>query len=850
MGLNAFREVFLPRSFRAAQLRVEPQTGATTKMRVKAHRRSTEGASEGAMRKFTMLVSLCVCALVALCLQQAHAQNAVYEFNCLAAQSGSTCLDGTSTPLRNYAPSSGAAKYVSVAGYFGAGDGGEGEFVRLGNQPAVCISGNYLGTFSAGSNKVIFTSFPTGLTIGEAVSGTSIPPGAQIAYLQPLGLNPYFLMTLAATSNGSSETISGDNNGTLILDSEIPNKGCYQKTNYRGDPHEWGALGNGLTNTTEDDTPALVDWLGAPGPWDATLPATYEVTSQITCWPNINIRAPAVDWANSPSGAPVTIQAKSSSGTAWGTPQGMILMQSQCRISGLSMDANNVTYGSGTILNTIALAPAAVRPVIDSHATVLNGFHNLYCPAVSMAPSGLGLRISDSTFQSSYDNDIELDGCSNVKISNILLSGAGSLNMSANSAIGIEFQKWADFNLWNSTIQQSQGPGLQLDNVSGTPDLGSIVGNFFDSNGEGTSGGAGIELNGAAHFSICGNHFNRNDNSTSSTNTAHIRVGNVGVTNAIVFCGNDYRVDTQGSGNVPRYVYDLTGGGSLASTSLYESPVTQTAGVFSPYFVSNALPFLQLSPGFPNSYLTGLTLSNDATTVTQVDFAPGQAADSTNSTIISLAQPTPGVSPCTVNLSGTNGLQGLDVGSAQKNTTYFFFLVSQPGGANPNCMASASLTPSFAHASGYSLFRMVGALYTKHDLPVAMIPFVQNDDTFTLVTPFQFTASLSGTSNDSVPFASVPSLISVDAFGRCAAGVAVTLAAGNLNAQAPGVPFGTSPGYMIKASAPDTSFPFSLYTAGATGTPPLAPSGSLNAYAASSITLTCYNDGWIWHRGR
>jgi hypothetical protein len=40
------------------------------------------------------------------------------------------------------------------------------------------------------------------------------------------------------------------------------------------------------------------------------------------------------------------------------------------------------------------------------------------------------------------------------------------------------------------------------------------------------------------------------------------------------------------------------------------------------------------------------------------------------------------------------------------NTTYYIYLISGYGGANPSCMASASLTPSFLHTSGYSLALM------------------------------------------------------------------------------------------------------------------------------------------------
>jgi hypothetical protein len=105
-------------------------------------------------------------------------------------------------------------------------------------------------------------------------------------------------------------------------------------------------------------------------------------------------------------------------------------------------------------------------------------------------------------------------------------------------------------------------------------------------------------------------------------------------------------------------------------------------------------------------------------------------------------------------------------------------------------------------------------------------------------------------SNTPVTISSVPALVSVQAFGRCAANSAVTLSGGNVTPQIPSSTYTTLPGYMVNSSTPNTPFPFALYTLPATGTAPVAPGGTINAASTGSANLTCYNDGWIWHRGK
>ncbi len=103
-------------------------------------------------------------------------------------------------PLRAFSGTSTPAPYtyVSVAGFFSAGDGAGGQFFSLGSTaggPPQCVS--YLGgqgDIKQGENTVKSLSphLPTaGIVVGESVSGgigiAGIPPGAEVASVDPSG---------------------------------------------------------------------------------------------------------------------------------------------------------------------------------------------------------------------------------------------------------------------------------------------------------------------------------------------------------------------------------------------------------------------------------------------------------------------------------------------------------------------------------------------------------------------------------------------------------------------------------------------------------------------------------------
>jgi hypothetical protein len=139
----------------------------------------------------------------------------------------------------------------------------------------------------------------------------------------------------------------------------------------------------------------------------------------------------------------------------------------------------------------------------------------------------------------------------------------------------------------------------------------------------------------------------------------------------------------------PSFVYGADAGATLTNSSLFETPGTQSRGIYSTS-AAKRLPQLQVPHIFRN-YLNGLILSNDAAiAATNIDIAAGEAADSTNSTVMEL----PG--GCNVDLA-TAGEGGLDTAAGiVANQTYFYYLIANPGGLNPGCLASTSpIAPAF-----------------------------------------------------------------------------------------------------------------------------------------------------------
>ncbi|HEX4077653.1 MAG TPA: hypothetical protein VHX61_02110 [Rhizomicrobium sp.] len=351
---------------------------------------------------------------LAIAVGLAFAQSTPLSFTCIAAEVGATtCPDG-STPLSAYVPPSPPATpptYVTVAGYFQQSDAGGGQFYRIGSTPAVCKTITQIQTGIKGTvgSSTIQGIAATGLVVGELVGGSGsdttgtiqIQPGTEIASIYEEDETYYVTLTLPLTGTATdkntsfaSVTFTGDNTGTLIVDA---GGDCWQKTNYRGDPHEFGAWGDGASSTPHDDTAALQNWFGAYGnvnpnlapatapnafgPWIATVPATYIVNTPLTCPQNATVQGtvnltnsnPVVaieaasgqtlagtgsqDWF---SGTLPANETASSSGPI--SAQAVIGALAYCRLTGISVVGNG--YYLPTIMGTISNGSNCITAVI------------------------------------------------------------------------------------------------------------------------------------------------------------------------------------------------------------------------------------------------------------------------------------------------------------------------------------------------------------------------------------------------------------------------------------------------------------------------------------------------------
>jgi hypothetical protein len=426
----------------------------------------------------------------------------------------------------------------------------------------------------------------SGLAAGSLVSGPAhLQSGTQIARILSA---TQIAITEPTTGNfsGASLTFTPNNGGTIFK--ETGSGHCVVKVNYGGDPHEFGAYGDG----THDDANALLSWLASPGPWDAAIPATYMTGQALTCWPNIHLRSPAND-SRENSGGPnnhplvqITVAGTTfpTNGTA-AAPIAVITADALCRISGLSIDANDSHCSDATNCYVDAVNVVDNGAIVDEHSLLQHGYFNLYCAGGSAA----GLQLKDSQYDESYNDNIHIAQCANARVIGDIVSLAGTVAGAQKdpTAIGLYYQG-EDVTISNSNVEQSQGIGIDLYSAT----LASVAGTFVEKSGLGGAG-AGLEIDGGAHISVCGNHFKQNDG--TSTTSAHVRFNVDGSNNSpndVSFCGNVYVKAL----SVPAYVYDVLGSTSVLDITLYENPVGQTTGVSSSAALVNSSTGHQVCP--------------------------------------------------------------------------------------------------------------------------------------------------------------------------------------------------------------------------------------------------------------
>jgi hypothetical protein len=624
-----------------------------------------------------------------------------------------------------------ADQYWHASGYTVPGDGGGGDFYTgsalhscastpnlsgahwITNMPGIGFSGNSgvvagMGTESHGHG---ISSYDMVVNVTTGVSGTVTLATA------PTG-----------TDSGATLYFSPDNGGSVIADGESPSH-CFYRVSYSYSAKEWGAFENydPATNTTpngRDDTIALGNWINANQPHIA-VPGSSVIVAPLICNGGGVIQGPPTQAvAESQTAIPqFTIYAPNGStrfpfSTVSGTIPAMLLMQSQnfsggptgCAIHGIGLIAD----GAGAIDTVHALGTG---DLIDGHSYLGNGRYN-----VSDASTTSNLQIDDSSINDGYAANLYLSS-SGVKISRNSVGSAGNGNPSPvgdnidimSPSTAPPYASVSDVLISDNIIQQAQGWGL---NASNTRFLRAIS-NYFDDNGKGfPTTTSGIEISNSSVATICGNTVHRNSSggqqastpaAPPTTYTPHIHF--VGTDDSISLCGNAY---VQGLTNGlpghqtpiiavrPDYDYDVDTSATplLTNFSILDNPAPQNYGVYSPGsnpLLPNAVTLLQSSniPQVPQNFFSGLTLKR--LSGTEIQIGAGAAADSTNSAMLTLS------SPCTVNLSNSPGYGALDTGTLAIHTTYFFFIISSPGGGNVNCIASTNQNPSFAYVPSYGL---------------------------------------------------------------------------------------------------------------------------------------------------
>lgn len=147
--------------------------------------------------------------------------------------------------------------------------------------------------------------------------------------------------------------------------------------------------------------------------------------------------------------------------------------------------------------------------------------------------------------------------------------------------------------------------------------------------------------------------------------------------------------------------------------------------------VKKAKPSSLSTSQFYNNYLTGLKLSNNATDATNdIDIAVGQAANSTNTVIMSLS------SAITKRLDaawavGTNA-GGLDTGTIA-DTTYHIYLIRRTDTGVVDAIFSTSAS-SPTLPTNYTQYRRIGSIVRTG---AAIKTFIQDGDDFRWMVPVQ-----------------------------------------------------------------------------------------------------------------
>jgi hypothetical protein len=602
-------------------------------------------------------------------------------------------------------------EYVYVGGYNVVTDQGGGWFYTQGGSSG---AGCPLAVSSASATWWSGASTPSPvITVPLSSSLPSAGMAIAVSPTPPTGIPPYDMVV--STSTGvSNATITlayaptVGNSGAVPLYFAADNGGntiygggtyaCFKRTSSDYTPQEWGAYED-YPALHDDDTLALENWMNAPQPHYA-LPGGSLITQTLWCNDGAIIQGSPTAGVTNTSQVLPTFNIYANKATYGFTGPAMLVMNagSRCAIHSLGLIGDDSGYFDTVDANGTA-------DLIDQHSYLSGGCHNL-----AQGTGNADLEIFDSSLVNSMGDNVVVTSA-NSKIVRNVIAGAGAAalahgcaNTTASLGNNITFSS-SDIVIADNTIEQAQGWGIDIE--SGR--LLRITGNHFDSNGlsltSSSNATGGVKIATSGSITLCGNTFNASGSGAegvSGLTTSHIYF--FGQDDSISLCGNSY-LPAVASGSPPNqtpsvfvapdYDYDANAGAILTNVSIADNPAPQVGG--SSVFSLNAIAALTSSNvgQIPQNYFAGLTLSNATLTSNVINIAPGSAADSTGSAMITV--PSTG---CTVTIGGGSyGLNRLDVNSFAANTTYFYFVVSGARGANPSCMASANPTPSFLNAT-------------------------------------------------------------------------------------------------------------------------------------------------------
>jgi len=220
----------------------------------------------------------------------------------------------------------------------------------------------------------------------------------------------------------------------------------------------------------------------------------------------------------------------------------------------------------------------------------------------------------------------------------------------------------------------------------------------------------------------------------TSAAAARTAIGAAGLTGNETIAGNK----TFSGASTFSSTVDMTGATATVPTQAPEDSSTKAA---STAFAAGLLP---------KGHISALTLSTAGSSST-FSVAAGQAADSANAVLISLAA---SISKTTGAWAVGTGNGALDTGSIANNTGYHVYLIRRPDTGVVDVLISTSASGP-AMPTNYTQKRRIGWMRTNGS--AQWTSFVQNGDNFKWVTPVADASSVVGATSRQTQTLTVPS---------------------------------------------------------------------------------------------